>query len=378
VIFRILLYIFLILWLRSNLTLAQVDPSNASLLRSSSQSPDKSSLDSSRYTIRPEITKSQPLIKRPASPLETQKNKIIGPKKPSNFKSNFKEKPSQSDFVQLNQELKASKENQKKEVIQVENFFWRGAEGAKDFKSLLHPQDTRQNLLEIGVDAGVLYQDSRSNYWYRRYSSSSPMLSANMTLWLTPFLGFRADFMTSMSSDMKGDPTTHRRIPVDHQWWSGQVRFRKSFGLDRKSPHILIGIGLNEYRINVPTNDLNRIRVHTSGSVIELGLQKPSSVDHIWELGVQVLPQAKQKEKKTGIKVQSGSKQDTNGVGFWIGSRFVIDRKRQFYWRLSHTLNKSLYKGQANMDDPIEGTKPEGVYVKTGITLFKVGYTWAE
>lgn len=259
-----------------------------------------------------------------------------------------------------------------------EIFLGGSEESIQEFKNLLHPRDLRQNLVEVGAAVGVFYQDSNSNYWYRRHHSFGPIVSADATIWITPFLGFRADFATSLASEIRGDPAGTRRIPADHQWWAGSLFFRKSFGLDRKSPMLFVGVGFREYRINVPANDPDRIRVRTSGPSITLGIQQPTSVSHLWEAGVQLLPRGDQQEGKTGINIRSGSKQETYSLGIYVGSRIVMDRKHQFYWQLSHTLDKSLFDGQASLPDPISGNQPTGVYINTGTTIFKLGYTWAE
>ena len=364
----------------SNLALAQVDPSKASLLHSSGRSADKNSLDSSRYTVRPENktqTRDVEPIKPPRSQVDRSRNVVKD--KPAETQQAQPAKVEQKVAEEGSEVVEVPAQENEEVAIRVRDFFLGGSEESiQEFKALLHPRDIRQNLVEVGAAAGMFYQNSGSNYWYRRNYSFGPMVSADATLWLTPFLGFRADFATSLASDMRGDPSGTRRIPADHQWWAGQIRFRKSFGLDRKSPHLLIGVGFSEYRLNVPANDPDRIRVRTSGPTISLGLQKPSSVSHIWEFGVQLLPRGEQQEGKTGINIKSGSKQETYSMGLWIGSRFVMDRKHQFYWQLSHTLDKSLFDGQANTVDPVNGVQPSGVYVNTGTSIFKFGYTWAE
>ncbi|MCB0385251.1 MAG: hypothetical protein KDD43_07645 [Bdellovibrionales bacterium] len=361
------------------LALGQVDPSSATLLRSSGKAPDKNSLDSSRYTVRPE-SKTPPktdfISTQPKADSTKVQNKTTHPNKTENAKS-----PEVDGAQTAAQEPVAVEvEPQQQEVAeQMRDFFMGGSEESiHEFKALLHPRDLRQNLVEVGAAVGVFYQDASSNYWYRRNHTFGPLVSADATIWITPFLGFRADFATSLASEMRGDPAGTRRIPADHQWWAGGLYFRKSFGLDRKSPLLLIGVGFREYRLNVPANDPDRIRVRTSGPSITLGIQQPSSVTHLWEAGVQLLPRGDQQEGKTGVNIRSGSKQETYSLGMWVGSRIVMDRKHQFYWRLTHTLDKSLFDGQANVADPISGVQPTGVYVNTGTTMFKLGYTWAE
>ncbi|MCB0361647.1 MAG: hypothetical protein KDD35_02950, partial [Bdellovibrionales bacterium] len=205
-----------------------------------------------------------------------------------------------------------------------------------------------------------------------------PLATAGAALWLTPFLGFNGEFTTSLASDIVGNVDGSLRIPADYQWWSGGIRFRKSFALDRRSSHLIIGVDFNESRLNVPANAPDRIRVRTSGAAISLGLQKPTSPNHSWEVGVKLLPRQDQNEGKTGIAISSGAKQQTYSIGFWLGSRFLLDRKNQYFWQLSHYFDKSLYDGQANKVDPSTGLQPSGVQVSNGTSMFRMGYTWGE
>lgn len=383
---------------------AQLDPSNATLLRSGSSNIDHDALDSSRYNIRPESSSTSrrtreearnqslkqtnsadlkrenqpqqpPTIESSLSPDNptNEPRPIANPQHPS---ANNSSEKTNSDTLPPSEGVRQESNDMS---AQVRDLLLGGSqENVQQYKRLLHPYDIRQNMVEVGASAGVFYQNSASNYWYRRYYSYGPLVSAEATLWLTPFLGFKGEFSTSLASDMNGNPEGTRRIPADHQWWSGGLRFRKSFGLDRKSSHLLIGVDFNESRLTVPADDPDRIRLRTSGMALSLGIQVPSTLTHHWELGVRLLPRGDQHEGKTGSSVRSGFKQQTYSIGFWLGSRFILDRKNQYFWQISHYLDKSLYDGQANQADPLTGIQPAGVQVSIGTTILRFGYTWGE
>ncbi|MCC7404004.1 MAG: hypothetical protein IT288_06345 [Bdellovibrionales bacterium] len=368
--------------LGAHLALAQVDPSSATLLRSSGKAPDRDSLDSSRYTVKPEA--------RPAPKVEVPPPVAPAPKvdptkaQGSNVKTDTgapvaTETVTAPPVAEPASEPPPTNATPPEMAEQMRDFLLGGSQQSiQEFKELLHPRDIRQNLVEVGVAAGLFYQDAASNFWHRRHFSYGPLISADAKLWLTPFLGFQGEFATSLAADMRGDPAGTRRIPADHQWWRGGILFRKSFGLDRKSPLLTIGVGFNEHRLNVPANDVDRIRTRLSGAAVSLGLQQPTSQTHFWEYGVQFLPRESEQEGKTGLSLRSGTKQETYSIAVWLGSRTVMDRKHQVYWQLSHTLDKTLYDGQASKTDPISGIQPAGVFVNTGTTMFRLGYTWAE
>lgn len=398
--------IFFILSLKALPAFSQLDPSSAALLKSTETETDGESLDESRYNLKANQKSSGRL---PEDAL--LKDSILSPKSgnlrpkvpnemaPSPASQEQKrgqvlqsETPLPTETVDLRalttnngERSKTGTENDSPQEKSselgdhVRELILGGSqESIQEYKALLHPYDLRQNLVEIGASAGMFYQNSGSNYWYRRYYSFSPLITAETAFWLTPFLGFKGEFSTSLGSEIDGDPAGTRKIPADHQWWSGGIRFRKSFGLDRKSPHLLIGLDFNESRMTVPANDPDRIRIRTSGLAISAGLQRPSSQTHIWDFGVRLIPRADQQEGKTASIVRSGLKQQTYSVGIWIGSRLLLDRKNQYFWQISHCLDKSLYDGQANQVDPISGIQPSGVQVTLGTTLFRLGYTWGE
>lgn len=398
--------IFFALSLETLPAFSQLDPSSAVLLKSTETETEGESLDESRYNLKtnpkssgrlPEDALSKDSVLSPKS--GNLRPKVPNEMVPSPASQEQKRGQVLQDGTSLPTEttdLRAlTTHNGERSNTEVENdspqeknselgdhvrelILGGSQENIQEYKALLHPYDLRQNLVEIGASAGMFYQNSGSNYWYRRYYSFSPLITAETAFWLTPFLGFKGEFSTSLGSEIDGDPAGTRKIPADHQWWSGGIRFRKSFGLDRKSPHLLIGLDFNESRMTVPANDPDRIRVRTSGLAISAGLQRPSSQTHIWDFGVRLLPRADQQEGKTASTVRSGLKQQTYSMGIWIGSRLLLDRKNQYFWQISHCLDKSLYDGQANQVDPISGIQPSGVQVTLGTTLFRLGYTWGE
>ncbi len=381
--------LFLFIFVGPQLSQGQVDPSTATLLNST-QSPeelDSDSLDSGRYQIRnlpPSPARHSSDVSSGSSttlpPAKTSTSTLLpkSQEKISNQQSEVSE-PSSSTSVTPPTMSPTSVPSTPSASNEINKWVLGGSEERiKDYMMLLHPADIRQNLVEITASTGVFYENSASNYWYRRYYSQGPLVSASASLWITPFLGVMGEFSSSLGSDMSGNPAGTRRIPADHQWWTTGLRFRQSFGLDRRSPHLLVGIDFSEQRINVPVDDPDRLRIKTTGVVLSLAVQIPSQPYHFWEMGTRLIPRENQQEGKTSSTARSGTSQQSYAVGFWIGSRFLFDRKNQIFWQLSHTLDKSLYDGQASQADPLSGQTPSGVQITQGLSLFRIGYTWAE
>ena len=345
-------------------SIAQVDPTSATLLRSSGGHVDQDSLDSSRYKVRPRSSNSSKETLGDKSSTKSTKEK----------NSLYSENKSNKNIVNKENQIEV-KDEKNQQVSQSDNA---NAEITNEDDLVLHPDDFRWNLVELGVGTGVFYQNSDSNYWYRKYFTSGPMLTTQAKVWLSESIGVHGQFSTSLASDVTGNVEGTNRVPMDHQWWLAGLSYRKSFTLSRLSPIVLWGLSFSESKSNVPANSPQRIKLRSSGVAVSVNLLKPSSYYHQWDLGVLFQPRSGQSEGATGIDVQSGSKGQNYLVEMWLGSRFLLNGKNQFFWKLSHTLESSIYEGEANQIDPQTQTTPEGVYVRKSTTLLGIGYVWGE
>lgn len=355
---------------------AQLDPSSALLLRSGTPPTSKENLDSSRYTIRPESStkkeqvhieqvKEEKKAKTTTSPVEqTQLIETLIPE----------EKKPASEGVSQIEELDEKARPVGKQVKEL--FLGGSEEEIESYRRMLHPLDTRNNLIEIILAPAFIYNESKSSYWFRDYVSSSPGLVAGANLWLTPFFGIQSGFQTNLNGEIRGNATGTKNIPIEQEWFDAGLRFRKFFGLSRKSSQLVFGIDYSEYIMRVPSDDTNRIGSKSSGVRLNIEANLPSSATHSWILGAEIIPRETHDESKTGINVKSGSKNESTLIGFSFGGLYTFDRSNQVFWKISHRYEKNIFDGQANTTDPVTSIKPEGVTVDNSFTVFQLGYRW--
>jgi len=349
----------------SALAFAQVDASTSLLLRSNEGTTKTNpvpNLDSSRYTIKPNtsvrVIKSAP--EKPAEEIKTVQKPAAETAvvdKPVVNKQ-VVDKPTAPPTTAPEEEVQSTAPD-----APIEQF---------------HPQDSRLNLVNLSASAGYLYQDSSSQSWFRDYSSSGPGIRLEADIWFSQKVGINIDYFTTLSADIRSEPTTDKRAIVDHRNLSAGFTFRRFSSFSRKSPVVVWGINYTEYQMIVPKTEANRTRLKSTGPSINLELIMPKTFNEAWFIGAELFPKIKVEEEKTSVQVKSGK--DLSAYGFTVsfGQRYSIDREGQVFWRLSHRLDKSVYNGVASPDDPITGVPKEGVAVTTGTSLFEIGYTWGD
>ena len=64
-------------------------------------------------------------------------------------------------------------------------------------------------------------------------------------------------------------------------------------------------------------------------------------------------------EVKTGLTLKSGSDPAADKLGVMIGGKFMFDRGHRMFWKIRHDIEKNLFKGTANTNDPV--TTFEGI-----------------
>ena len=146
---------------------ATLDPSSATLLRGSS-SPEPDDLDSDRFTVTPQSNPTPPptpkrkprtdappiAVKAPAAPVP------VAPAPPPAAAANAPlQKPS------LGEQMKV--------LILGGN-----SEDIEEFKSKIHPDDRRNNIVEISMAPSYFCNGSTSNYSIRNFTSQGPAINA--------------------------------------------------------------------------------------------------------------------------------------------------------------------------------------------------------
>lgn len=337
---------------------AQVDPASSLLIRSTNDEVGRPNLDSSRYTVKPSST---------PKTVKTEKSKkpVVSVEAPD----------AKEEKVTNTEEQKENK-NIAEKVREI--FLGGDQESISEYKEQLHAEDPRQNVANITVAPGLFYYDSSSAYWYRRYHSSGPGLTAACDIWVTPFMGVNIDYFTTLAAELDVDPTSKKAALVDHRYTNLALQFRKYATLSRKSPRFNLGIGFSDYQLIIPKEEANRSRISSSGLLLSFQAAVPKTINSAWSFGTVLYPKLKIKEERAATEIKSGTSSQAYGVKFYFGQIFTLDRHNQIFWRASHRLDKSVYSGTATPADPVTTSSPQGVVVTTGATLFEVGYTWGD
>lgn len=347
-------------------TFAQVDP----LMRSRGQAPDKEDLDSSRYSVRP--TASSPKVEKEEEKAhKVAETKAEAPK----VEKKVEEKPAAPEAA-VQQE--APKTPEKTGVAdKVQDAILGGTqEEVDDYRKILHPLDTRLNLFELSLAPAYIYNNSSSSYWFHNFYTAGPGISIDAITWFSPFFGLQTAYTSSMSTEVRGNPEGTKFSKVEHQWFDTALRFRKFFGISRKSAQLTFGVGYSEYQFKVPSDSTYRVSSKTSGLKLAVEAGVPSTNTTSWTLGLHLKPRVKYTEKSTALDLKSGIASDSNEIGLSIGSRYTFDRYNQIFWKVTHSVEKTLFSGVANTTDPLSSVTPEGVSITNSMTIFTFGYIW--
>jgi hypothetical protein len=353
--------------------LGQLDPSSAILLRSGGRIPEKEKLDSSRYTIRPGEPRAIEPVPRPPEPVRppqksTAKTTEVTPNLPASV-------------APENQAAEAKAvEGPKPEapvVEQVKTLVLGGSpEQIDTYVGKLHPDDARNNLMEIWIAPGFSYTDASANYWFRGYSVAAPSVQVGGQIWITPFFGIGTNFINTLGGSIYETIATHNRISLDQQWFDAGFRWRKFLGTSRKATVVGFGLDYSEYKTKVPSDAIQRVSTQTVGAKISLDATVPRGLTFAWQFGAFVTPRANHKEVKTALDMHSGNANETTVVGLFVGGQHTFERRSQLFWRIQHSVERNLFDGAASLADPATGATPEGVSVTTSTTMFNFGYRW--
>jgi hypothetical protein len=242
----------------------------------------------------------------------------------------------------------------------------------------LHIDDPRQNLVRLTAAPGYHYVNSSSDYWFRDYYGSSPALSIGAEVWVTTYFGIVSKYLTTLGSEITATHDANKKISVDHQYFDLGFEWRSYGSPTKKSSALIFGLHYNEYQMRLPVSEPERIRIKSSGLLIDLGARIPAKNNSALIFGSEFLPNVNLKEEKTGVRVRSGTLDSSHAISFYFGKEYVLSREEQVYWKLWHRIDKTVYRGLANTPDPISGASPEGVSVTNSSTMLSVGVSWGD
>lgn len=251
-----------------------------------------------------------------------------------------------------------------------------------DFKELqvmrrsLPATDVRKTLVEISLAGFYAYNASQSNSWYRDYHQPFPGLALGATAWVTPYLAVASTLRSSIGSSIKNNVVGSTTTPTTNQWLNLGVRFRRFQGKHAQSPYYILGIDYSSYEMRVPPDDLRRIGIQSAGVRLSYEQFLPMNSSYTWAFGVELLPYLRHEERKTGIDVRSGTRNESHALGLSAGGRLTIDESNTVFWNASQRIERNLYTGASNQVDPAWGNTLDGVTVNNSVTSFEMGFIW--
>jgi hypothetical protein len=373
---------------------AQLDSSSAVLLRQSGKSA-KPSLDSSRYKIRaPESRRNDDEIGEkagtviPTPVVSSRKTKatatsevtvtpaVTEPAVPTPV-------PAEKSQIETETPAPAPAPAPAPETPppppppvtqQVRDLVGGTQEDINEARSNIHPQDPRNNVIDIQIAPAYYYNDSKATYSYRDYTSNGPGLGLGMNLWFTPFFGVQSRYFASVSGSVRADGTN--MVPTDINYFEGGIRFRKHFGYSRKAAHLNWGIDYHDETNKISKEATTIVGRKSSGISVSLEAVIPSSTTYANTLQIDIRPRMKHSELGTGADVKSGSKAETNAIGMAVGGEWTLDRRNRVYWKGQYSVERNLFKGAASQVDPSTGATPDGVSVTNSLMMFYLGFKW--
>ena len=351
---------------------AQVDPSRDALLKSGAQTEN---LESSRYKVR----ESAPAPRFAPEPTLNPTPTPTWPPKPRRTKPSPTPTPAPEPVVTPVPTPVEVKKEEKPISKQLVDFVKGGSEKeVQKQRNGVDPRDPRQNLLRLTIAPSYHYVDSSSDYWFRDYYGGSPALDVLAEVWMTPLFGIHAGYFTTFGGDITASPTSTKKVATDHRYFDVGLTWRSFSSLSRRSPSMQIGVSYNEYQMQVPLSETERIRLKSAGAKFDLSARVPESSKRAWLVGTSFIPSLNTDEDKTAIKIKSGSLESAQAWSVNFGKEHVLARTEQFFWRFSHRVDKHIYTGTADTNDPITGTTPEGVAVRSSTTIFSLGFSWGD
>jgi hypothetical protein len=355
--------ILLAIGLNQGRAFAQVDPSAALLLRSSGRAPEKQNLDSSRYQVRPGSSRTETTETRPLQSADLPGQSQVA-------------QPTETQSTQGEAEPSQGEDGTEATAAEMQPLQPQEMVPQKSFED----RDVQKNIVDLHIAPVYVYNDSVSNYWFRNFSQHAPGFLVGADIWFTPGFGLNTTYMTTTASSIDGSFAEDGRISTENDWFSGELKFRKSFSNKRNSSMLVLALGYSEYEMKVSSLADERIGTKSSGVHVKAEVHVPSSESYQWTLGAEYLPRMSHQEVKPEIDIESGDDNETSMIGVHVGGRFLLSREHQMFWRVSYRIERNLFSGQSNVNDP-RGDAPApvtGVEVTNSFTIFSLGYTWGQ
>lgn len=244
------------------------------------------------------------------------------------------------------------------------------------YRSYLAPDDIRRNRVELELAPLFIYNDSKSDYYYRNYNTATPGGRIGLNVWFTPFFGVATSYEKTFLGSTKKDVSGASQIPFMDQWLQIGLRFRRYTSFSILSPSLTLGVDYCEYQKKVPVDDLRHAKLSTAGLLLSAQSQIPTSENFSWVVGLEYMPIANHQELPTGSVIKSGEKVETFRMGISVGPEFKLNRANRLHFKIREVYERNSFTGSANTADPHTGEMPENINVTNNFLFFEVGYIW--
>lgn len=260
---------------------------------------------------------------------------------------------------------------------QAESLFANQAGRIYDFyREQTHPDDIRNNRLEIDILPSIVYNGSSANYSYRDYHSFFNALKFRSNVWFTPLIGVSGQILFSFGADVDTLSGDQSRVPAKYEFVDLGLNFRKFFGISRKSNSLEMSLLYSDNTMNTPSDNISRAKLKTQGLGVGLKARLPTSVNYAWVVGGSFFPRLQHSEGQTGVSIESGAIEESVRFGFELGGEWKFTRESQMIWSLGATTERNLFDGAAALPDPSTGLTPNNVSVTNSLYMFSLGYRW--
>lgn len=246
----------------------------------------------------------------------------------------------------------------------------------KFYEEQVHPDDVRLNKVEIDLMPGISFNDSRSNYSYRNYQASYSAVQLRSNVWLTPLVGLTGSLKFSLGASLKGNSTTNSMVPARYEDMDLGLKFRRFFGLSRRSNSLETSLLYTDGTLNVAADSVDRTKIRSSGLGLGVHLRLPSSAQFAWVIGGSFFPRLQHSENKAGLSISSGASAENIRMGLDFGGEIRFNRGNQFLYNLNFKSERNLFEGTASPADPENAQTPSNVTVTNSSTSFSFGYRW--
>jgi hypothetical protein len=244
------------------------------------------------------------------------------------------------------------------------------------YQEKVHPDDIRNNRVEIEFSPAAVYNDSQSDFSFRDYQSYFNALKVASNVWFTPLIGVSGKIMFSFAGDLSANDGTDTRVAAKYEFVDLGVNFRKFFGLSRLSNSLETSILYSEHKMNTPSDNNSRSRLKSQGVGLGLKARMPTSASYAWTVGGSFYPRVKHSESATGRDMSSGDPSESTRLELELGGEIKFSRESQVVWELSASAERNLFDGSAALPDPGTGSTPSNVSVTNSLYMFSLGYRW--